>query len=139
MSSHSPEHLCHLDATDLSAGYRQRDFSPVDVLEAVLARTERLNPRYNMFYHLVADAARVDAQASAQRWAQGRPLSALDGVPVSIKDSVAMKGTPMQGALAPCAPLSRRTTRRRRRACALPAPCCSPRPRCPITGCSARA
>lgn len=95
MSLSSLADLCHLDATDLGAGYRQHRFSPVDVLEAVLARTERLNPHYNMFYHLAADAARRDAQASARRWAEGAPLSALDGVPVSIKDSVAMQGTPM--------------------------------------------
>lgn len=96
MTAQFADDLCLLDATALREGYRAQQFSPVDVLEAVLARTERVNPQLNMFYHLEADTARVQAQASAARWRQGEVLSALDGVPVSIKDSIAMKGTPMR-------------------------------------------
>ncbi len=96
MTSSAPTDLCHLDATELVAGYRARTFSPIDVLDAVLARTDRLNPRFNMFYHLDAQAARAAAEASARRWNAGAPLGTLDGVPVSIKDSIAMQGTPMR-------------------------------------------
>lgn len=96
MTVPSADDLCLLDATALREGYRAQQFSPVEVLEAVLARTERVNPQLNMFYHLEADSARTQAQASAARWRQGAPLSALDGVPVSIKDSIAMQGTPMR-------------------------------------------
>lgn len=96
MTSSSSPALYDLDATALVQGYRQGTFSPVDVLEAVLARTAQLNPSLNMFFHIAADSAREQAQASAERWRNNAPLSALDGVPISIKDSVAMQGTPMQ-------------------------------------------
>lgn len=96
MTAQPPEDFCSLSATELVAGYRRGSFSPVDVLDAVLARTARLNPRYNMFFHLETDSARAAAKASAQRWAEGQPQGPLDGVPVSIKDSMAMQGTPMR-------------------------------------------
>lgn len=96
MSNSTPIDLCHLDATELAAGYRTGEFSPVDVLDAVLARTERLNPTFNMFYHLDAAAARQAAEASTKRWQAKAQLGPLDGVPVSIKDSIAMQGTPMR-------------------------------------------
>ncbi|WP_158215341.1 amidase [Candidimonas nitroreducens] len=96
MSAQSSESLCHLNATDLVAGYRRGDFSPVEVLDAVLSRTERLNPRFNMFFHIAQESARQEALVSERRWKEGQPLGLLDGVPVSIKDSIAMKGAPMQ-------------------------------------------
>ena len=87
--------LCSMDATDLLQGYATRRFSPVDVLEAVLARTEELNPRYNAFFHLMAEDALALAAQSEKRWFAGLPTGTLDGVPVSIKDSIAAEGTPM--------------------------------------------
>lgn len=96
MTAQSADDLCLLDATDLREGYGAGRFTPVDVLEAVLQRTERVNPQLNMFFHLAADSAREQAKASAERWARQAPLSALDGVPTSIKDSIAMQGAPMR-------------------------------------------
>ena len=87
--------LCSMDATDLLQGYATRRFSPVEVLEAVLARTEELNPRYNAFFHLMAEDALALAAQSEKRWFAGLPTGTLDGVPVSIKDSIAAEGTPM--------------------------------------------
>src|SRR4029079_11982707 len=41
-----------------------------------------------------AAAALAAARASERRWKKGKPLSALDGVPVSIKELVRVKGWP---------------------------------------------
>ena len=87
--------LCGMDATDLLRGYAARRFSPVEVLKAVLERAERLNPRFNAFFHWMAEDALAAAAASEERWARGAPAGTLDGVPVSIKDSIAAEGTPM--------------------------------------------
>ncbi len=87
--------FCSMDATDLLQGYAAHRWSPVEVLKAVLARAERLNPRFNVFFHSMADEALASAKASEDRWMKGVPTGLLDGIPVSIKDSIAAKGTPM--------------------------------------------
>jgi aspartyl-tRNA(Asn)/glutamyl-tRNA(Gln) amidotransferase subunit A len=39
------DELALMSAVDLAAGYRARRFSPVEVIDAVLARVDRVNPR----------------------------------------------------------------------------------------------
>jgi aspartyl-tRNA(Asn)/glutamyl-tRNA(Gln) amidotransferase subunit A len=84
--------LCYMPATDLAAAIRTKQVSPVDVVNAVLARIEQLNPRLNAFCLITAEAARQAAQASEQAVMRGEPLGPLHGVPVSIKDLVITKG-----------------------------------------------
>ncbi|MGY4309388.1 Asp-tRNA(Asn)/Glu-tRNA(Gln) amidotransferase A subunit family amidase [Bradyrhizobium sp. USDA 4369] len=93
--------LCDMSATKLVAGYRSRAFSPVEVTRAILARTEHLNPTLNAFFFTASDAALQAARASEDRWHRSAPLGALDGVPVSIKDSIAVAGMPMYRGAAP--------------------------------------
>src|SRR4029077_17828553 len=63
-------------------------------MKAVLARTEKVNPQINAFTRVDASEALKAARASARRWKKGEPLSALDGVPVSIKELVGVRGGP---------------------------------------------
>ena len=84
--------LCFMPATDLAAAIRTKQVSPVEVVNAVLARIEQLNPRLNAFCLVTAEAARQAAQAAEQAVMRGEPLGALHGVPVSIKDLVITKG-----------------------------------------------
>lgn len=79
---------------EVRAAYRGGALTPVDVLEAVLARIEERNPLINAIAHLAAEPARRAAEASARRWRRGRPISALDGVPVTVKDSIDVAGMP---------------------------------------------
>src|SRR6266550_2548684 len=60
----------------------------------LLGRAEALQPRLNAFCLLNRDGALAAARASEQRWRTGAPLSAIDGVPVTIKDIVLMHGFP---------------------------------------------
>jgi aspartyl-tRNA(Asn)/glutamyl-tRNA(Gln) amidotransferase subunit A len=85
--------LHNLTATALLEGYRARTLSPVEVAQAVLARIDKLNPRFNAF-NLVSERLLEDAKASEARWAAGQPQGLLDGVPVSIKDLILTKGWP---------------------------------------------
>ena len=81
-----------LSAVELADRYRARQLSPVEVVDAHLARIATLDPRINSYITLTADRARRDAAASAGRWAAGRPLSPLDGVPFAPKDIFATTG-----------------------------------------------
>lgn len=87
--------LVDLTAVQLAAGYANRSLSPVDVVEAVLERIDRLEPTLCALYAYDPEAARVAARASEQRWVRGEPLSHVDGVPVTIKENIATRGTPV--------------------------------------------
>jgi aspartyl-tRNA(Asn)/glutamyl-tRNA(Gln) amidotransferase subunit A len=84
--------LCHITATDLAAAIRMKKVSPVEVVNATLARIEQLNPRLNAFCLVTADAARQAAQDAERAVMRGEVLGPLHGVPVSIKDLVITQG-----------------------------------------------
>jgi Asp-tRNA(Asn)/Glu-tRNA(Gln) amidotransferase A subunit family amidase len=84
--------LCFTPATELGRLYRQRELSPVEVAEAVLARLERLNPTLNAFLTATAELAQEQARASEARFQRGEQIGLLDGVPYSIKDIEATAG-----------------------------------------------
>lgn len=81
-----------LSATQLAACYRDRSLSPVEVLEASLARSQLVQEKLNAFLMFDTEQARAAAAQSARRWAECRPLSELDGVPLAIKDTDAFIG-----------------------------------------------
>jgi aspartyl-tRNA(Asn)/glutamyl-tRNA(Gln) amidotransferase subunit A len=63
-------------------------------VEALLARIARIDGQLGAFVHLDAAAARRAAAASDVRWRTGHPAGPLDGVPVSLKDLLAVAGAP---------------------------------------------
>jgi len=88
----TPLELWRLSATALAAGYRKRDFTPDLALQQVLARIAAHNPRLNAIVTLDEAGARSAAHASTMRHAAGKPLSALDGVPLTVKDNITVAG-----------------------------------------------
>jgi aspartyl-tRNA(Asn)/glutamyl-tRNA(Gln) amidotransferase subunit A len=86
--------LWSLTATALVAGFAAGRFTPVDALRSVLSRLDAFNPMLNAVVAVDRDGATVAAEASAARWQAGTALSALDGVPVSIKDNLFLAGLP---------------------------------------------
>ncbi|MFC0848171.1 amidase [Streptomyces noboritoensis] len=100
-----PTSLADLTARQLLAGYGRNDFSPVDAVRAVLERTAAVQPRLNAFVRVDAEAALAQAEASTARRRAGEPLGLLDGVPVSVKDSLPVAGGPtLRGSTAPPGP-----------------------------------
>src|SRR5882757_4079589 len=87
--------LADLSAGELLEGYRAKRFSPVEVLDSVLDRVRADEPRVRATYALDSDGARAAAAESERRWRQGAPAGALDGVPVTVKENIATRGTPM--------------------------------------------
>ncbi|MER5177030.1 amidase [Streptomyces sp. NPDC002896] len=86
--------LTDLTAAQLIAGYRKGEFSPVDAARAALRRIEETEPAVNAFVRVDADDALARAEESAQRWSRGEPAGLLDGVPVSVKDILLLRGGP---------------------------------------------
>ncbi len=84
--------LCYTPATELARLIRGKALSPVELMRAVLARIEALNPALNAFCTLLGDEALAAARAAEQAVLEGRPLGPLHGIPVSIKDLTMMKG-----------------------------------------------
>ncbi|WP_207717458.1 amidase [Caenimonas soli] len=82
------EDLWRLPATELQRRYRERSLTPLAVAQACLGRLEAVNPKINAVIARRDPAFIEEATASAQRHAQGRPLSALDGIPLTVKDSL---------------------------------------------------
>ena len=79
-------------ATELAAGFGASGPDPVEVIDAVLARRDAVDPALNAVVTLDAAGARKAAEASAARWREGRPLSPIDGVPITIKDNIPVAG-----------------------------------------------
>lgn len=87
--------LHELSAPALIAGYRNGDFSPVEVTQSVLGHVERWEHLLCALYLLRPERALQQARDSESRWLRGEPLGALDGVPATIKENIATEGDPM--------------------------------------------
>lgn len=82
-----------MTAEQLLGLYARRALSPVEALQAVTERVARLNPWVNAFAAMNPRAVQ-EAGASGARWAAGRPIGPLDGVPVTVKDLLNLAGFP---------------------------------------------
>ena len=83
-----------LEARELGAAYARGELSPVEVARAALGRIAAWEPRINAMYRVRHEAALEEARASEARWRARRPLSPLDGVPVTIKENIYTRGDP---------------------------------------------
>ncbi|HLY47359.1 MAG TPA: amidase [Stellaceae bacterium] len=90
----SASDIAFTSALDLAGLYRKQELSPVEAAEALLARIAALQPKLNAFCLVDRDGALAAARAAEERWRQGRPLGPIDGVPVTVKDLVMMRGHP---------------------------------------------
>jgi Asp-tRNA(Asn)/Glu-tRNA(Gln) amidotransferase A subunit family amidase len=86
--------LHELSAAALLKAYATRELSPVDVMRAVIARVERLEPKINATYLFAPERALDEARLSEARWLRGEPIGSLDGVPATVKDNIATRGEP---------------------------------------------
>jgi Asp-tRNA(Asn)/Glu-tRNA(Gln) amidotransferase A subunit family amidase len=77
----------------VSARIRARDVSPVELAEQALARIEERDPVLNAFQRVTAEQAIASARRAEREIASGAYRGPLHGVPVAIKDLLAMSGT----------------------------------------------
>ncbi|GAA2194625.1 amidase [Streptomyces bangladeshensis] len=86
--------LTDLTAGRLLDGYRKGEFSPVEVTEQALERARRIQPEVNAFVRLTEEDALAGARESEARWRRGEPAGLVDGVPVTVKDLLLLRGHP---------------------------------------------
>src|SRR5262249_36878957 len=84
--------ICRMDAVSLVEKIRNKQLSPTEVTEAVLARMEKLNPVLGAFCTPSPDVARAQAKAVEAEIMAGKSGGPLAGVPVGIRDLVYTKG-----------------------------------------------
>src|SRR5206468_12348850 len=81
-----------MSAAELAERIRNRELSPVEVMESTLERIESINPKVNAFCTLVPEMARAAAREAEKAGMKGERLGPLHGVPVGIKDTVLTAG-----------------------------------------------
>lgn len=87
----SDDDLCYLSATEALRRFRRRELSPLELLDAQLARAARIEPSINAFCAQRADAARAAAKAAEQAWARGE-ARVLQGLPTALKNEHTLVG-----------------------------------------------
>jgi aspartyl-tRNA(Asn)/glutamyl-tRNA(Gln) amidotransferase subunit A len=80
--------LWRLGAVALGQRFRERSLTPLAVAQACLARLEAVNPQLNAVIARRDEQFLAEARAATERHARGQPLSALDGIPLTVKDSL---------------------------------------------------
>ena len=78
--------LHYMSAWELSGLIRDRQISPVEVVEACLERIEATEPTLNSFITLLPEQARANAQRAEQEINRGNYRGPLHGIPVGLKD-----------------------------------------------------
>lgn len=84
--------LTRLPASDLAPKIAAREISPVELMKAVLARAEKLQPVLNCFITLIPEQALAAAKQAEDDVMQGKPLGLLHGIPYAAKDLVNTAG-----------------------------------------------
>ena len=77
---------------ELSAALESRRLSPVDLVEALLARIARRDPALHAFVAVYADEARLAAEGAERAFRSGHRIGPLHGIPVALKDLVELEG-----------------------------------------------
>jgi len=85
--------LSYLSATEALGRFKARTLSPVELMRAVIARAEKVEPKINAFPITLYDRALDQAKKAEARYVKtdGRPRP-LEGLPVAIKDEAYVKG-----------------------------------------------
>ena len=88
------EDLVYMPAVEMIRRFKEKSLSPVEVMEATIARTEQVNPVVNAFSHTFFDNAMDQARAAEKKYLAGADTGALEGLPVGIKDETMVEGMP---------------------------------------------
>lgn len=86
--------MLQLSAAELGEKIRAGDVSPVDAVDACLARIEATEPQLNAYVRVFADQARAAARQAEKEITSGHWRGPLHGVPVALKDLYDVAGVP---------------------------------------------
>jgi aspartyl-tRNA(Asn)/glutamyl-tRNA(Gln) amidotransferase subunit A len=85
--------VLELSALELARAIELREVSPVEVVEATLQRLDETEPLLGSFVLRLDDQARAEARQAEQEIAAGRYRGPLHGIPLAVKDNIAVAGT----------------------------------------------
>jgi aspartyl-tRNA(Asn)/glutamyl-tRNA(Gln) amidotransferase subunit A len=88
----APADPSELTVHELSAAIQARRLSPVDLMDALLSRIRRLDPKLHAFVALYEDEARLAAEAADKAIRSGHSVGPLHGIPIAVKDLVDIEG-----------------------------------------------
>lgn len=86
--------LHYMTVADAAHAIATKAVSPVELMQAHLARIEKLDPTLNAFIRLDGEAALAAAKVAEAEATAGRLRGALHGIPVGIKDIIDVAGLP---------------------------------------------
>src|SRR6202162_6157425 len=85
--------LCYLSAAEALRMFRSKQLSPVELMEAVIARAGEVEPSINAFADTHYDSALEHARAAEAAYAKGDAAPrALEGIPVAVKEEASIEG-----------------------------------------------
>jgi len=83
---------CLLTIAEAADLIRTQQLSPVDLIDAQLARIDSLQPKLHAFVTVTAELARAQARQAADEIESGTYRGPLHGIPIGLKDSIATAG-----------------------------------------------
>ena len=86
--------LCYLPAHEALSRFRAKTLSPVELMQAVIARAEAVKDPINAFTFTHFDEAMDRARKAEAKYAKGQRTRALEGLPIGIKDENEIAGKP---------------------------------------------
>lgn len=85
--------LCYMTATEALKRFKGRTLSPVELMRAVIARSEEVNPKVNAYTYTFFDRALKEAKEAEDKYMKSSAdLRPLEGIPTVIKDLHNVKG-----------------------------------------------
>src|SRR5688572_15578192 len=92
--------LLFQSAANCAALIRKKELSPVELMRAVLAHVDAVNPALAAFTSIGRELAMAEAKAAEAKVMGGQPLGRLHGVPYSLKDNIDIRGLATANGLA---------------------------------------
>ncbi len=87
--------LCYMPAVEALRRFRDRSLSPVELLEALMARADEVEPTVNALSHRhVEEAMKKARKAEARYMTRSKGFRQLEGLPLAVKEDTAVKGKP---------------------------------------------
>jgi Asp-tRNA(Asn)/Glu-tRNA(Gln) amidotransferase A subunit family amidase len=87
--------LCYLPASEVLTRFASRSLSPVEYLQALIARADETEPVVNAFAFRYFEEAMEQAKQAEARYAKGSDTRPLEGLPLAVKDEMDIAGKPM--------------------------------------------
>ena len=84
--------VCYVSATEARRLFQAKKLSPVELMKAVIAQAEKVEPSINAFAQTHYESALEQAQAAEAAYARGRPVRQLEGIPVAVKEEAPIQG-----------------------------------------------